>query len=223
MNGRRLSYVEYKIFRLTDQSVDEVTAIDRFGIPDSAIQLFSHYGVKLLCAQDSVGYYELFVNDIHCQERDDMGRSKTCSLLITGTSVTDKVMLRHLAVMIALELDQFEKFFSGLFSIKDNLTFDYKKLQNFIESVNEEDVINEDKLRKALLRRTEPIVIYTTTERKSALTPLYNHFDKRDINDAFLIKWDEEGRKIIDKSVESIGFLRLIQQILNRIASLWKN
>ena len=98
------SFGGYKIFRLTNEGIEEVTGVNRLGITDSSIQLFSHYGIKMLNCHDAQRQHILFVNDIPCKELDDMGRNKTCSFMMCGTSLTDARLLRRLAVMIAFEL-----------------------------------------------------------------------------------------------------------------------
>lgn len=217
------SFGGYKIFRLTNEGVKEVTSVNRLGITESAIQLFSHYGIKMLNCHDEEDLQIFFVNDIPCKELDDMGRNKTCSFMICGTSLSDAKLLRRLAVMIAFELSGFEIFFSSLFSITDTLNFDYKKFEEFIKFMAEKEVFAEDRLRKAMLQKPYPIVVYTTSDRKTALEPLYLRFGKGQLRTCFYLKWDEQSRKIVDSSIDRIGFVHLLQQILNKIATLWKS
>lgn len=217
------SFGGYKIFRLTNESVEEVTGVNRLGISDSAIQLFSHYGIKMLNSHDAQGQHIFFVNDIPCRELDDVGRNKTCSLIICGTNLNDAKLLRRLAVMIAFELSGFETFFSSLFSITDTLNFDYRKFEELIELMADKEVFAEDRLRKAMLQKSYPIVVYATSDMKTALEPLYPRFGKGQLRTCFSLKWDEQSRKIVDSSIDRIGFVHLLQQILNKIATLWKN
>ena len=217
------SFGGYKIYRLTPDTIEEVSDTNRLGIPDSGIQLFSHYGVKLMCGKDLNGNYLLFVNDIPCREQDDMGRAKTCSYLITGSSQSDMRLLRRLAVMIAFELSQFEEYFSGLFSITDTLNFDYKSFREFMGSAHDEVTIADDPLRKALALKSNPIIVYTCIDPKSAIKPLFNRFDKSYLRYSYFLKWDENSRSINDNAIERIGFLHLIQQIINKITTIWKN
>lgn len=217
------SFGGYKIFKLSENSVEEVTAINRLELPDSAIQLFSHYGIKLLSARDLAGKYVLFVNDIPCQEKDDMGRAKTCAVVFTGTSLSDADTLRTLAVMIAFELDQFEKFFSGLFSATDSLNFDYKKFDDFIRNAVDEEVVSQDKLRNEMSHRRNPIVVYTTVNPEGAITPLYRNFDKKYLSKPFLLKWNENTRTIQNSAIDRIGFRTLLYKIINKLTAIWKN
>ena len=217
------SFGGYKIFRLTNEGIEEVTGVNRLGITDSSIQLFSHYGIKMLNCHDAQRQHILFVNDIPCKELDDMGRNKTCSFMMCGTSLTDARLLRRLAVMIAFELVGFETFFSSLFSITDTLNFDYKKFEEFVKIMADKEVFAEDRLRKAMLQKPYPIVVYATLDRKTALKPLYPRFGKGQLRTCFSLKWDEQSRRISDSSIDRIGFVHLLQQILNKIATLWKN
>lgn len=216
------SYGGYKIFRLENDSVVEVTGDNRMGIPDSAIKLFSHYGVKLLLAKDTSGIYQLFINDIPCRERDDMGRAKRCSLLMCGTSLADAKVLRTVAIMILFELDQFEKFISSLFEIKDYLQFDYNRFENFVNEIINDESIREDKLRLAIFKKNNPIVAYTTTSSSNALEPLYLGYGKKNLNASFLLKWDEDSRSVKDRSVERIGFIHLIYRLISKLTTIWK-
>ncbi len=217
------SFGGYKIFKLEKESVIEVTADNRMGIPDSAIKLFSHYGVKLLLAKDLTGCYQLFVNDIPCMESDDMGRAKRCSILICGTSLTDAKILRKIAIMILFELDQFEQFISGLFEINDSLLFDHVRFENFVNETINDESIGEDRLRLAMLSKSNPIVVYATASASNALEPLYLGFGKKNLNASFLLKWDGNSRSIKDRSVERVGFLRLIYKLLSKLTTIWKN
>lgn len=217
------SFGGYKIFKLEKESVTEVTGENRTGIPDTAIKLFSHYGVKLLLAQDLYGCYQLFVNDIPCRERDDMGRAKRCSILICGTSLTDAKLLRKAAIMILFELNQFENFISSLFEIKDSLQFDYDRFENFMNEIVNDESIREDRLRFAMFKKSNPIVVYTTTSPSNALEILYTGYGKKNLNASFLLKWDEDSRSIKDRSVERIGFIHLIYRLLSKLTTIWKN
>lgn len=217
------SFGGYKIFKLTNEGAEEVTGVNRLGITDSAIQLFSHYGIKMINCHDAQEQHIFFVNDIPCKELDDTGRNKTCSLMICGTSLNDAKLLRRLAVMIAFELGSFEIFFSSLFSITDTLNFDYKKFEEFIQLMADKEVFAENRLRNAMLRKPYPIVVYTSSDRKTALEPLYPRFGKGQLRSCFSLKWNEQSRKIVDSSIDRIGFVHLLQQILNKIATLWKN
>lgn len=217
------SFGGYKIFKLDKDSVTEVTGKNRMGIPDTAIKLFSHYGVKQLLAQDLSGSYQLFVNDIPCRERDDIGRAKRCSILMCGTSLTDAKLLRKAAVMILFELNQFENFISSLFEIKDRLQFDYERFENFMNEIVNDESIREDRLRFAMYKKNNPIVVYTTTSSANALDPLYLGYGKKNLNASFLLKWDEDSRSIKDRSVERIGFIHLIYRLLSKLTTIWKN
>lgn len=217
------SFGGYKIYRLSSEAIEEVTGNNRRDIPDSGIQLFSHYGIKLMCGNDLEGNYLLFCNDIPCRELDDMGRAKTCSFLLTGSRHSDKRLLRNLAVMIAFELSRFEDYFAQLFSITDALTFDYKSFQEFLKSADSEETITNDRLRKTMAAKSNSIIIYTTEKPNSAISPLFHRFDKSRLRDSFFLKWDENTRSIKENAIERIGFLRLIQQIINKIATIWKN
>lgn len=217
------SFGGYKIFRLTEGAVEEVTAANRFGIPDSAIQLFSHYGIKMLASKDLAGNYILFVNDIPCKEHDDMGRAKTCSMIITATSVSEANMLKRIAVMLAFELDKFEEFFSSLFTLRDTLEFYYARFMEFVENAADNDVLSQDRLRNAMSRKTTPIVVYATEKSETAIKPLYKNFDARLISHPFLFKWIESERKLQDSSVGKIGFRSLLFMIISKLTAIWKN
>lgn len=217
------SFGGYKIFRLTEGAVEEVTAANRLGIPDSAIILFSRYGIKMVAAKDLAGNYILFVNDIPCKEHDDMGRAKTCSMIITATSVSEANMLKRIAVMLAFELDKFEEFFSSLFVIRETLEFDYARFMEFIDNATVGEVLLQDMLRNAMSRKATPIVVYTTEKPETAIKPLYRNFDARLISHPFLFKWVESERKLQDSAVERIGFRSLLYMIISKITAIWKN
>lgn len=217
------SFGGYKIYHLTENSVYEVTAINRFDIPDSVIQLFSHYGIKLLQTTDVCGNYILFVNDIPCKERDDMGRAKTCSLSLVGSEVYDAASLRRLATLIAFEIDDFESFFRDLFTIEDTLKFNYPKFKDFILNAESEDVISQDRLRNEMSRRNNPIVVYTTIKPGTAIEPLYRSFNKICLAKSFLLKWDEKSRSIQNSSIDKIGIRTLLYKIINKLTAIWKN
>lgn len=217
------SFGGYKIYRLSENTLDEVTATNRFGIPDSAIQLFSHYGIKLLQTVDLYGNHILFINDIPCKERDDMGRAKTCSLALVGSTANDAISLRRLAVMIAFELGDFESFFSDLFSIGDSLTFNYSKFHDFIQTAEAEEVVLQDRLRNEMSRRNNPIVVYTTAKPETAIESLYRSFNKISLAKPFLLKWDENSRTIQNTAIDRIGFRALLCKIINKLTAIWKN
>lgn len=217
------SFGGYKIFRLTEDVVEEVTAANRLGIPDSAIQLFSHYGIKMLASKDLAENYIFFVNDIPCNDRDDMGRSKTCSMIMTATSLSEANMLKRIAVMLAFELDKFEEFFGSLFIIRDTLEFDYAHFMEFIENAADRDVLSQDRLRNAMSRKTTPIVVYTTEKPETAIKLLYRNFEARLISHPFLFKWVESERRLQDSAVERIGFRSLLYMIISKLTAIWKN
>lgn len=217
------SFGGYKIFRLAENAVEEVTGLNRLGLPQSGIQLFSHYGIKFICTSDIDGNYILFVNDMPCKEKDDMGRSKTCSMLITSKVKANVPLMRRIAVMIAFELDVFESFFSSLFSIKETLVFNSTDFKAFFDSVCIDASMLSDRLRSTIAIKGNPIIIYTTSDAKTALEPLYNRFEKKNLRKGFLLKWDENTRNIKDNSIERIGFMPLIKKIINKIATIWKN
>lgn len=217
------SFGGYKIYHLTENSVDEVTANNRCNIPESAIQLFSHYGTKLLQTTDLSGNHILFVNDIHCKDRDDMGRAKTCSLVMVGTTDFDSVSLRKLAVMIAFELGDFELFFSKLFSIEDSLKFNYSKFNDLIISADSETVLSQDRLRNEMSRRNNPIVVYTTIKPQAAIEPLYRNFNKLSLAKSFRLKWDDNSRSIQNSSIDRVGFRALLCRIITKLTAIWKN
>lgn len=217
------SFRGYKIFRLSENAVEEVTATNRLGITDSAIQLFSHYGVKLLASKDLSGNYILFVNDIPCKEHDDMGRNKTCSMVMTATSLSESNMLKRIAVMLVFELDKFEELFSSLFSIKETLMFDYRRFSQFIDNAADNEVVSQDRLRNAMNRKATPIVVYTTEKPESAIKPLYRNFEAKQISHPFLLKWVESERRIQDSAIEKIGFRSLLYMIISKLTAIWKN
>lgn len=217
------SFGGYKIFKLTESSVEEVTATNRLDIPDSAIQLFSHYGIKLLASKDLAGTYILFVNDIPCKEHDDMGRAKTCSVVMTATSVSEANMLKRIAVMLVFELDKFEDFFSSLFTVKDTLEFDYLRFIEFIKNAADSEVVSQDRLRNAMSLKSTPIVAYTTEKPETAITPIFRSFESKQISRPFLLKWIESERKIQDSAVERIGFRSLLYMIISKLTAIWKN
>lgn len=217
------SFSGYKIFRLTEDAAEEVTASNRLDIPDSAIQLFSHYGIKLLASKDLLSNYILFVNDIPCKEHDDMRRAKTCSMIMTATSVSESNMLKRIAVMLVFELDKFEEFFSSLFTVKDTLEFDYLRFNEFIKNAADSEVISQDRLRNAMNLKATPIVVYTTEKHETAITPLFRNFEAKQISRSFLLKWIESERKIQDSAVERIGFRSLLYMIISKLTAIWKN
>ncbi len=217
------SFGGYKIYNISPDGMNEVTAKDRYGIPDSGIRLFSHYGIKLIFAQDSNGIYEMFVNDIPCMEKDDMGRSKTTSLLLTGSNQSDRRLLRKLAVMIVFELKKFEDFFSGLFKTSDRLDFNYENFDKFIKVTVDEEVLESDRLRSGMMSRPYPILVYSTTDSNDAVKPLYPYFSKTALKQAYIMKWDENTKEIRNRSVDRIGFLSLLYRIINSITGKWKD
>lgn len=217
------SFGGYKIFRLAENSVEEVTRENMMGLPQSALQLFSHYGIKLLCAADINQNYILFVNDMPCKEKDDMGRSKTCSVLISSRDRADIPAIRRIAFKIASDLDSFETFFSSLFSIKDTLNFDFTGLKAFIETDYAAPLTHNNKMHKVLVSKNDSIIVYTTTNFKTAIAPLYPRFGKENIRHGLLMKWNENERSICGHSIERIGFIHHIQQIINKFTTIWKN
>lgn len=217
------SFAGYKIFRLSSELPQEVTAANRLDLPDSAVKLFSHYGIKLLLSRDKKGYYILFINDIPCRETDDMGRLKTCSLVMVGTNLKDAQVLRRIAVMLMFELDNFEKFFNSLFTIRERLEFDYPKMKEFIDKIITDQDINDDRVRKALYFNSAPIVVYTTLKSKNAFELLEQHFDKSAFRHGFMFKWNETTRNVDNSVVEKYGFLSLLYKIINKLTSIWKN
>lgn len=217
------SFGGYKIFRLSEESVAEVTSTNRLGLPDSAIQLFSHYGVKLLAAEDMSGNYILFVNDIPCKDKDDMGRTKTCSLAIIGTSMSDVATIRRLAVMIAFELVQFETFFGDLFSVSESLNFDYQRFDEFVKAVQKEDAVSQDRLRNEMSHRNNPIVIYTTARPESAVSPLYRNFSKGHLLKPFLLKWNDNSKILENSVIDRLCVRTLLYKIIKKLTAIWKN
>lgn len=217
------SFGGYKIYNVSPDGMNEVTAKDRYCIPDSGIRLFSHYGIKLIFAQDSDGMYELFVNDIPCKEKDDIGRSKTTSLLLTGFNQSDRQQLRKLAIMIVFELKKFEDFFSGLFKTSDRLDFNYEDFEKFIKITGSDEILESDRLRSGMMRRQYPILVYSATKSNDVIKPLWPYFPKTVLKQAYAIKWDENTKEIQNKSVDRIGFLSLLYRIINSITGKWKD
>lgn len=217
------SFGGYRIFEATQSGLAEVSANDRRSLNDTGIHLFSHYGVKLLFARDAEHKFNLFVTDIPCRDKDDMGRAKTISLLLTGTNLEDRNQLRAAAVLILLELKNFEAFISELFTVTDSLDFDYAKFMQFMESANRTEGIEEDRLRKALLNKPYPIIAYSAADTRQTIRDLSPWFRKSYLKQSYFFKWDSSTQKIQNKVVEKYGFTNLLYRIIFSITSIWKN
>lgn len=217
------SFGGYRIFEATPSGLAEVSATDRRGLNDTGIHLFSHYGVKMLFARDAEHKFNLFITDIPCRDKDDMGRSKTISLLITGTNLEDRNQLRAAAMLILLELKSFELFISELFTVTDTLNFDYGKFMQFLESAIRPDGIEGDRLRKALLNKPYPIIAYSAADTRQTIRDLSPWFGKSYLKQSFFFKWDSSTQKIQNKVVDKYGFSNLLYRIIYSITSIWKN
>lgn len=217
------SFGGYRIFEATQSGLTEVSATDRHGLNDTGIHLFSHYGIKLLFARDAEHKFNLFITDIPCRDKDDMGRSKTISLLLTGTNLEDRNLLRAAAVLILLELKSFEAFFSELFTVTDTLNFDYSKFMQFLESTSRIEGIDDDVLRKVLLKKPYPIIAYSTADSRQIIRDLSPWFGKGYLKQSYFFKWDCTTQKIKNNVVERFGFTNLLYRIIYSITSIWKN
>jgi hypothetical protein len=214
------SFAGYKIFNLTADGVHEVTASNRQNIPQSSIKFFSHYGLKLALLINPEKRLMLMVNDIPCNELDDMGRKKTMSIQFIASDSANARTIAKLAASIIGDFPTFEKFVASLFSIKDTLLFDYSSLNSFIEEVAKGAIECQVPIKRVYDCQS-PILIYYGDDFKSSVAEYDGLISKSMLHQSIRLRWNEELQ-----SVEAINgidtFREYIQRILYRL-HIWKS
>jgi hypothetical protein len=214
------SFAGYKIFNLTAEGVREVTASNRFGIPQSAIKFLSHYGLKLAFTINPERQLMLMVNDIPCNELDDMGRKKGMSILFVATDDIHMRELAKLAASIVGDFSTFEKFIASLFTIEETLKFDYEKLRAFMDEVSRGTIECQSPLDRVYNCKS-PIFVYFGEDFKASITDYEGLISKAMQCQSIRLRWNAE-----QQSVEAINgidvFREYIQRILYKL-HIWKD
>ncbi len=212
------SYAGYKLYNLTKDGVKEITSSERCGITQSSITYFSRYGLKEAYLPLPEGGRMLLVHDIPSNELDDMGRKKTSSLQLIANDKESMKYLAKIAIVIANDMRTFEKFFASLFTIDEELKFDYESFFKFLNGVNEEN-IEFEKPWDRVYEHDAPLILYNGSTLISSISEVNHLIAKNDILKSVNMKWDTESGKPLSMNVMKYVY-DIIQRLLDKL-NIW--
>lgn len=214
------SYAGYKLYNLTKEGIKEITSSERCGITQSSIIFFSRYGLKEAYLPLPEGGWMLLIHDIPSNELDDMGRKKTCSLQFIANGKQSRLFLAKIAVILANDMNTFEKFFASLFTIEDDLKFDYDSLLKFLDGADKKK-IGYDKPWDRVYEQGAPLILYNGTTLSSSISEVKNLVSKNDLLRSVNMKWNSETNE--PSSMKMIGCVYdIIQRIFDRL-KIWND
>lgn len=214
------SYAGYKLYNLTEDGVKEITSSNRYGITQSSITYFSRYGLKEAFLPLPEGGWMLLIHDIPSNELDDMGRKKTCSLQFVTNDRETRLFLAKIAIVIANDMRTFEKFFASLFSIEDELNFDYESLFKFLDGVNKEN-FEFEKPWDRVYNQSAPLLLYSGRTLTSSISEVNHLMRKNDILKSVNLKWDAEAGKPL--SMKAMKYVYdIVQRVLDKL-KIWND
>lgn len=214
------SYAGYKLYNLTKDGAKEITSSDRCSISQASITFFSRYGLKEAFLPLPDGNWMLLVHDIPSNELDDLGRKKNCSLQLVANGRESRLFLAKMAVVIANNMHEFERFFASLFTIEGELRFDYDSLSKFIDEIDKENFVF-DKPWDRVYNQCAPLLLYSGNSLTSSISEVGHLINKNDLLKSVALKWDiERGEPSSMKVMKCV--YDIIQRILDKL-NIWND
>lgn len=214
------SYAGYKLYNLTKEGIKEITSSDRCGISQASITYFSRYGLKEAFLPLPDGSWILLVHDIPSDELDDLGRKKNCSLQLIANGRESRLFLAKVAIAIANDMNGFERFFASLFSIDNELKFDYDSLSKFLDEIDKEN-FKFDKPWDRVYYHSAPLLLYSGNSLTSSISEVGHLINKNDLLKSVALKWDNEIGKPSSMKVMKCVY-DIIQRILDKL-NIWND
>lgn len=214
------SYAGYKLYNLTKDGAKEITSSDRCGISQASITYFSRYGLKEAFLPLPDGSWMLLVHDIPSNELDDMGRKKNCSLQLIANGRESRLFLAKVAIAIANEMNEFERFFASLFTIENELKFDYNSLAKFLDEIDKEN-FELEKPWDRVYNQSAPLLLYSGHSLTSSISEVGHLINKNDLLKSVSLKWNIEIGKPSSMKVMKCVY-DIIQRILDKL-NIWND
>ena len=214
------SYAGYKLYNLTTGGAKEITSFDRCGITQASITFFSRYGLKEAFLPLPDSSWMLLVHDIPSKELDDMGRKKNCSLQLIANGRESRLFLAKVAIAVANDMNEFEKFFASLFTIEEELKFDYDSLCKFLEEINNEK-FEFEKPWDRVYSQCAPLLLYSGSNLTSSISEVGHLINKNNLLKSVALKWDNETRMPSSMKVMKCVY-DIIQRILDKL-NIWND
>ena len=214
------SYAGYKLYVLTKEGAKEITSSDRCGISQASLTFFSRYGLKEAFLPLPDGSWMLLVHDIPSNELDDLGRKKNSSLQLIANGKEARLFLAKMAVVIAIDMNEFVRFFASLFAIENELKFDYDSLSKFLDEIDKENFEFEKPWDRVYNLRA-PLLLYSGNTLSSSISEVRHLISKNDLLKSVALKWDlEAGKPTAMKTMKYI--YDIIQRILDKL-NIWND
>jgi len=214
------SYSGYKLYNLTKDGAKEITSSDRCGISQASITFFSRYGLKEAFLPLPDGSWMLLVHDIPSNELDDMGRKKNCSLQLIANGRESRLILAKMSIVIANDMNEFERFIASLFTIENKLKFDHDSLFKFFDEINKEN-LKFDKPWDRVYNQGAPLLLYSGNSLASSISEVGHLINKNDLLKSVALKWDIETGKPSSMKVMKCVY-DIIQRILDKL-NIWND
>lgn len=214
------SYAGYKLYNLTKEGIKEITSSERCGMSQASITFFSRDGLKEAFLPLPDGSWMLLVHDIPSNELDDLGRKKNCSLQFIANGRETRLFLAKMAIAIANGMNEFEKFFASLFTIEDELGFDYDSLSKFLDEIDKED-FEFEKPWDRVYNNGAPLMLYNGSTLTSSISEVNHLISKNEILKSVALKWDIEKGKPSSMKVMKCVY-DIIQRILDKL-NIWND
>lgn len=131
--------------KLTEElpKIQLLSTKENFGLPEEAIQMFSHGGYKVINTVNKKGESILAVRDIESSSKDESGRKIPFLMVIVGTSESDAIALEKVSAYASSHLESFSKKLAELFyydADKNGVVFKLSSMNAIIKKIaNEED------------------------------------------------------------------------------------
>ena len=214
------SYAGYKLYNLTQDGVKEITSSERCGISKASITFFSRYGLKEAFLPLPDGSWMLLVHDIPSNELDDLGRKKNCSLQLIANGRESRLFLAKIATAIANDMNEFERFFASLFTIENELKFDYGSLSKFLDGIGKEN-FDFEKPWDRVYNQSAPILLYSGNTLTSSISEVSHLISKSNLLKSVALKWDLEAGKPSSMKVMKCVY-DIIQRIIDKL-NIWND
>lgn len=162
---------------------NEVYDDEKYGFPDDAQRYFQYGGVKILYRSLGGGKLDLLVKEISSLHTDGSGRAIPCAVQFIGDS-TDRKTLDNMAVYITNNLDDFSKFFAGLFYVQEGLRIKGNELRNFIGSFDKEIEITDTmpSALKNVATKPQGVFLFVPTSTKFNVDRIVTENVCKDLN-----------------------------------------
>ncbi len=214
------SYAGYKLYNLSRDGVKEITSSNRYGLTQSSITYFSRYGLKEAYLPLPESDWMLLVHDISSNELDDMGRKKNCSLQLIASGMESRLFLAKIAIAIANNMNAFENFFASLFTIDDELKFDYDSLSMFLDGIDKEN-FKFEKPWDRVYNQNAPLLLYSGNTLASSISEVNHFISKKNILKSVNLKWDAEAGRPSSMKVMKCVY-DIIQRIIDKL-NIWND